>query len=364
MNNLIIMDLQLFAEEKTEKATPKKRKEARERGQVFRSIELNSAIVLLIGFGALKLASLFVLDKLQTLYTKYLTIQGSMDEIYSYPGLSQMNRELLTTLGLIIAPIVGLIMIAGLIVNYCQVGFVFTSKAISPNLNRLNPIEGLKRIFSKRAMAEFIKSLLKLGLVSSIVYWDLIANIEILPNLVKWDIMKSLSFVLNRAFNIGIKMALCLLILAIFDFFYQWWDYEKSLRMTKQELKDEYKQVEGDPLVRSKIRERQRQLGMLRMMQEIPKADVVITNPVHFAVALRYNPDEHDSPVVVAKGRDYVALKIKEIANKNHVAVVENKPLAQALYSSTEIGQTIPPELFHAVAEVLAFVYNLKGKQI
>jgi len=160
------------------------------------------------------------------------------------------------------------------------------------------------------------------------------------------------------------KIAVILLILAVFDYFYQWWEYEKSLRMTKHELKEEYKQVEGDPLIRSKVRERQRQLGMRRMMQEIPRADVVITNPVHYAVALRYEPNENDAPVVVAKGQDYLALKIKEIAKENNVTVVQNRSLAQALYRSTEIGQTIPPELFHAVAEVLAYVYSIKGKQV
>ena len=150
------------------------------------------------------------------------------------------------------------------------------------------------------------------------------------------------------------------MILAILDYFYQWWEYEKSLRMSKQEIKEEYKQMEGDPQIRSKMREKQRQIGMRRMMQEIPRADVVITNPEHYAIALRYRQEEDEAPVVVAKGQGYVALRIKEIAREHNIVMVENKALAQALYKTTDIGSTIPPELFHAVAEVLAFVYNLK----
>ncbi|MFO7154830.1 MAG: flagellar biosynthesis protein FlhB, partial [Caldicoprobacter oshimai] len=258
----------------------------------------------------------------------------------------------------------GLVMLAGLAINYWQVGFIFTTRPVMPNLSRINPLEGLKRIFSKRTLVELLKSLLKLALVIFISYKEFMADMEFLAQLAKWDIKNSFIVVGDMVFNIGIKMAVVFLVLAVFDYFYQWWEYEKSLRMTKQELKDEYKEVEGHPLIRSRIRERQRQIGLRRMMQEIPKADVVVTNPVHFAVALRYDPKEHDAPVVVAKGQDYLALKIKEIAKKHGVYIVENKPLAQMLYKSTEIGQAIPPELFRAVAEVLAFVYSMKGKRI
>ena len=175
---------------------------------------------------------------------------------------------------------------------------------------------------------------------------------------------KSVSLILNNAYDIAIKIAVVLLVFSVFDFGYQWWQYEIDLMMTKQEVKEEYKLMEGDPQVRSRIRSKQRELGMRRMMQEIPKADVVITNPIHYAVALKYDPDRDNAPVVVAKGKDYLALKIKEIAQKHNVVITENKPLAHALYNSTEVGQEIPPELFQAVAEVLAFVYELKGKTI
>lgn len=358
------MDLQLFAEEKTEKATPKKRREARQRGQVFRSIELNSAIVLIAGFLVLRLMSSFVQNKIQSVYIHYLGNIGTTDNLFTLAGINKMNQNLIFTLAIILMPVLGLIMVSGLVVNYWQVGFLFTTRPLVPNLNRLNPVEGFKRIFSKRALAELLKSFLKLAIIIYTAYSEILKNIGQLTQLADWDLYKSFLYVSEAAFKIGTKIAIILIILAIFDYFYQWWEYEKSLRMTKQELKEEFKQVEGDPLVRSRIRERQRQLAMRRMMQEIPKADVVITNPVHFAVALRYEPSENDAPVVVAKGQDYVALKIKEIAKEHDVTIVQNKPLAQALYNSTEIGQTIPPELFHAVAEVLAYVYSIKGKQV
>lgn len=358
------MNLQLFAEERTEKATPKKRREARERGQVFKSVELSSAATLVIGLLALKLTSSFVMDKLYRAYNRYLQADGFIEQLNTQVGILAMVKEIVYTVALAVLPICGLIMVAGLAINFCQVGFIFTTRPLMPNLNRINPLEGLKRIFSKRTFVELLKSLLKLAIVGFISYQEFMADIKSLAQLAQLGLRRSFIVVAEMAFNIGIKMAVVFIILAVFDYFYQWWEYEKSLRMTKQELKDEFKEVEGHPLIRSRIRERQRQISLRRMMQEIPKADVVITNPVHFAVALRYDPKEHDAPVVVAKGQDYVALKIKEIAKKHGVYIVENKLLAQMLYKSTEVGQTIPPELFRAVAEVLAFVYSVKGKRI
>lgn len=358
------INLQLFAEERTEKATPKKRREARQRGQVFKSVELNSAVALIVGLLALKFASPFMMKKLCQAYDRYLQPEVVYNQLYTYSGVVAMAKDMLYTVALTALPVCGLVMLAGLAINYWQVGFIFTSRPLMPSLNRINPLEGLKRIFSKRTLVELLKSLLKLIIVVFISYREFMTDIGSLAQLAKWDIKKGFFAVANMAFNIGIKTAVVFIILAVFDYFYQWWEYEKNLRMTKQELKDEYKEVEGHPLIRSRIRERQRQIGLRRMMQEIPRADVVITNPVHFAVALRYDPKEHDAPVVVAKGQDYLALKIKEIAKKHGVYIVENKPLAQMLYKSTEIGQAIPPELFRAVAEVLAFVYSMKGKRI
>ncbi len=358
------MDLQLFAEERTEKATLKKRRDARERGQVFRSVELNSAIVLLTSFTMLKLIFTTIMENLGKVYIDFLDANIAIDQIFTYEGIRKLGIKVAWILAVTLGPYMLVALTAGLVANYGQVGFLFTTKTISPKLSRLNPLEGFKRIFSRRSFVEFVKSIIKLAIIGGVVYTEIKRSYGRLTLWYVLDIWKSASLIGDNAYSIAIKTAIILLIFAVLDFGYQWWQYEVDLRMTKQEVKEEYKLMEGDPQVRSRIRSKQRELGMRRMMQDIPKADVVITNPTHYAVALKYDPDEQDAPVVVAKGQDYLALRIKEIAKENNVVVTENKPLAQALYNSTEVGQLIPPELFHAVAEVLAFVYDLKGRTV
>jgi len=358
------MDLQLFAGEKTEKATLKKRRDARQRGQVFRSMEINSALVLLASFTALKILFPSILDNLKDVYIRLLDGSISIYQLFSYEGLRKLGMNMGWTIAVTITPFMLITMIAGLVANYGQVGFLFTTETITPKLSRINPLEGFKRIFSKRSLVEFAKSIIKLAIIGGVLYTEIS---ESFGQIVLWyreDIITSVSLIGNSAYNIAIKICIILLIFAVLDYGYQWWQYEADLKMTKQEVKDEYKLMEGDPQIRSRIRSKQRELGMQRMMQEIPKADVVITNPIHYAVALRYDPDRDNAPLVVAKGQDYLALKIKEIAKKNDIVITENKALAQALYNSTDVGQEIPEELFHAVAEVLAFVYDLKGSTI
>lgn len=354
------MDLQLFAEEKTEKATPKRRRDAREKGQVLKSMEINSVLVLLAVFGAIDFMFSDLLEACENVYKAFLKFDLPLDFLFTYNELRNLWIQITLMFFKLIGPVLAISMIAGLVANYGQVGFLITNETLIPKLSRLNPIEGFKRIFSKRAIFELFKSLTKIGIVAWVVWSELSTSIFQIHTLFNHDIKKAVQLIADKSFTIVYKAGLALVILAILDYFYQWWEYEKSLRMSKQEIKEEYKQMEGDPQIRSKIRERQRQLGMRRMIQEIPHADVVITNPTHYAVALRYRQDEDDAPVVIAKGKDYLALKIKEVAKEHDVVTVENKPLAQALYNTTEIGSTIPPELFHAVAEVLAFVYNLK----
>jgi flagellar biosynthetic protein FlhB len=263
--------------------------------------------------------------------------------------------------GTAIAPFLITSLVAGLAINYGQVGFLFTTKTIEPKLSKINPLEGFKRIFSKRSLVDLVKAIIKLAIIGSIVYTEIKKNVGNIGLWYTGNLFGTINLLGNSVFNLAIKIGIILLIFAILDYGYEWWRYELDLMMTKQEVKDEYKLMEGDPQVRSRIRAKQRELGMRRMMQEIPKADVVITNPTHYAVALSYNPDD-DAPVVVAKGQGYLALKIKEVAQRNGIVITENKPLAKALFTSTDVGQMIPSELFHAVAEVLAYVYNLKGK--
>jgi flagellar biosynthetic protein FlhB len=243
-----------------------------------------------------------------------------------------------------------------------QVGFLFTMEPLKMKISKLDPIQGFKRIFSLRAIVELLKSILKIiivGLVTFSVLWFQIDEILLLTD-------KSLGASLSSIGNLTVKMGLyasaALLFLAFLDYLYQRYDFERNIRMSKQDIKDEYKKTEGDPLIKSKIKQKQREMAMKRMMQEVPKADVVITNPTHYAVALKYEDEKMDAPVVIAKGVDYVALKIKELAKEHDVVTVENRPLARALYSQTEIGDAIPEEFFKAVAEILAYVYRLKNK--
>jgi flagellar biosynthesis protein FlhB len=240
------------------------------------------------------------------------------------------------------------------------VGFLFTAKALRPKMSRINPKEGFKRIFSVRSLAELVKAVLKIAALGWVAWGEYVANLSRFPEMAEQGLLQGAALMADMAINIAFKMALVLLALAAADYFYQWWRREKELRMTKQEIKDEFKLTEGDPQTKSRIRQKQRQIGMMRMMQSIPTANVVITNPTHYAIALRYKEGRDAAPVVVAKGKDFVAQRIKEEARKYGVEMVENRPLAQALYVYCDIGDSVPKDMYKAVAEVLAYVYRLK----
>lgn len=260
------------------------------------------------------------------------------------------------------APIVLISFFISLFITYVQVGFLFTTKPLKAKLSRINPIEGFKRIFSKRSLVELLKSILKIFFVGYVAYSYGSKNIGTIvnyPSMEPGQILKNFS---KLAFSFSIRIIGALLFLAILDYLYQWRDYEKNLMMTKQEVKEEFKQTEGDPLIKSRIREKQRKIAMNRMMQDVPKADVIITNPTHLAVAIKYDDDLYIAPYLLAKGADVVAENIKKVAKENSIPIVENKPLARVLYSTVDIGEVIPEELYEAVAEVLAYVYSLKDE--
>lgn len=357
---LFRLNLQLFAEEKTEAATPHKRQEVRKKGQVAKSGELGTAAVVLTGFFVIKLCMNFAIERfgllMQHLLSSISFWQGDQETILSLFIL------VLKETGIILLPIFGALLVISITANLVQVGFMFNMTLIQPQLNRINPLEGFKRIFSRRALIEFLKSMLKVIIIGWIVYAEMYKRISLLANLSQYNLMHTVSLVNDSVFDIVQTIGLLLLLIALVDYLYQRWEFEKSIRMTKQELKEDYKQTEGDPKIRSRIRQRQRELASRRMMQAVPKADVVITNPTHFAVALLYDAEKMAAPEVVAKGTGVIAQKIKEIAKAHNVPMVENPPLAQALYKSVEIGQQIPAELYSAVAEVLAFVYRLRNR--
>lgn len=353
------LHLQFFAGEKTEKATPKKKKEARNKGQVAKSAELSPALIILSIFLLFTIFGSLVADGLKEAFvltlSEFSAWEITVDNVYV------VFIQLLWLCAKFLLPIFGVVVIVGLIANYLQVGFLLTGEPLKMKLERLDPIKGFKRIISMRALVELVKSLLKITIVSTIVFLVLWGEKDKLLLLSKYTISDMLSFVGGLTLKLGIYVAILLALLAFFDYLYQRYEHNKNLRMSKQDIKDEYKTTEGDPLIKSKVRERQKQMAMRRMMQEVPTADVVITNPTHYSIAIKYEAGKMSAPIVIAKGQDYIALKIREVATANRITLIENKPLARALYQRVEIGESIPEDLFKAVAEVLAYVYRLKG---
>lgn len=354
------LDLQWFAQEKTEPATPRKRQEARQKGQVAKSAELPGAFILVFCLLVLMMLGGYMKERLYHLFTAAFTEYMRMDVTDS--SVLNIFADLTLQGALLLAPVmIGSVAIA-LAANYVQVGFLFTGQPLVPKLNKLNPVEGLKRMFSLRALVDFLKSMFKLLIVGYIAYSTLMAERETLFALSGLPVEDLFGYAASVTLNLGLKIGAALIVLAILDYFYQRYEYLKGLRMSKQDIKDEHKKLEGDPLVKSRIRDKQRRVAMRRMMQEVPKADVVITNPTHYAVALRYDAEEMDAPQVIAKGRDLIALRIRDIAREHDIVIMENRPLARALYDKVDIGGFVPADLFQAVAEVLAYVYRIKQK--
>ena len=354
------LDLQFFAGEKTEKATPKKRQDSRKKGQVAKSQDVNTSVNLLAVFSVLLLLGPYMYGRLSGVVRDYL--QQSADAHFSEEDIQTILVEVLLQMGMVLGPVFAAAVLAGILANVVQIGFMFSTESIQFKLEKLDPIKGFKRIFSMRAIVELLKSILKISFVGTVAFWVLWQRMDEIMILSQVSLGDAMSTIADITVKVGLYAAAALLFIALLDYLYQKYDFEKNIRMSKQDIKDEYKNSEGDPLIKSKIKQKQRQMAAQRMMQEVPNADVVITNPTHFAIALKYDAEKADAPLVVAKGVDFVAQKIKYIAKENDVVMVENRPLARALYDQADIGQAIPEEFFKAVAEILAFVYKTKGK--
>ncbi|SDT46093.1 flagellar biosynthetic protein FlhB [Paenibacillaceae bacterium GAS479] len=354
------VDLQLFNGEKTEDATPKKKQEARDKGQVAKTPELPGAFIILFVFASFYMLGGFYKERIYRLFGSLFNSWLTMD--LTDGNVMSLFYDIMIQLLILLSPILLLAFLAALLFNYAQVGFLLATEPITPDLKKLDPIKGMQNIFSMRSVVEFFKSIIKLVVVGVVVFmaiwgeWDRILQLGLVP------IEGIFAFTSSLTLKIGMQFAVLLVVIAVLDYIYQRYEFEKSLRMSFQDIKDEYVKTEGNPLIKGKIKERQRKMALQRMMQEIPKADVVITNPTHYAIAIKYDGSKMQAPVILAKGMDYVALRIKEIAKENGVLTMENRPLARALYDRTEIGDTIPADLFQAVAEVLAYVYKLKGR--
>jgi len=348
------------AQEKTEKPTSRRRGKAREQGQVAKSMEIASVGVLLAGITSLWLFGGFFYDQIVGLMRHmFQNLSGSHLDFASLVDLSSMvwSHFLITVL-----PVWAAVTLAAIVVNLAQVGFLFAPKRIKPDLKKINPIKGFKKLFSLRLLVDLGKNLGKIAVVGGVAYLTVRQEWDNLPNLGDLPVSVIASYILDVCFTIFWRTAMAMIVLAILDWSYQKWDFEKNLKMSKQEVKDEYKQTEGDPQVKGRIRSIQREQAKHRMMADVPQADVVLTNPTHLAVALSYKVGQMDAPTVVAKGANKVAEKIKAIAKEHNIPIIEDKPLAQALYKAVEVGQAIPGDLYETVATILAHVYRMKNK--
>jgi flagellar biosynthetic protein FlhB len=347
-------------QEKTEQATSKRREDAREKGQVTKSRELASVAVLgaclvYFYFGASDLANQ-LMTLMKTSFRKSGQTTVSIDTIQ--PLLTDLCYQAFALL----APFLLVTMIAGLMINILQVGVLFSAEPITPKYSKIDPVKGLKRLFSLRSLVELIKNVLKMAIVGFVAYLTISGESHNLLPLVDLGVRDILGYLGKVSFKILYSTCWILVILAILDYAYQKWEHERSLKMSLKEIKEENRQSEGDPLIKGRIKKLQREMARKRMMAAVPKADVVITNPTHFAVAIRYEPETMNAPCVIAKGADFLAEKIKEIARNSGVPVVENKLVAQVLYKMTPVDQAVPENLYKAIAEILAHIYSLKQK--
>ena len=367
----IAYDLQFFAEdangaEKTEQPTAKKLDDARKEGQVAKSQEIATAFSLLALFLILRFGYGFMGENFIGIFSRTYNNIPNIARLYDgqLPWAyitSTMNNAMLTML-LLCAPFFLVGFVIALLCDIVQVGFRPTGKPLQPKLSKLNPISGMKKIFSTRKLFELAKSILKLVIMGAVIYSFFIGRTESLFLLYDIPLKQAIGLMGSLIIDLGLRIAAAYMVIAFADLIYQRRKFTKDMMMTKQEVKDEFKNSEGDPQVKAQQKRRMMQASQRRMMQQLPQADVVITNPTHYAVAIKYDAEEAEAPMVIAKGADYLAKKIKEAAKENGVEIVENKPLARMLYANVEVGELVPPELYKAVAEVLAYVYHLQGK--
>ncbi len=348
--------------ERTEPATPRRRQEARERGHVARSQDLSSAVVLLAGIVALKwyggalLAGLSELSRAAFEESGVVDLSASSVRAYGIAGALALARVFL--------PVLVTIMAGGFLINLAQVGFLFTTSSFEFRLDRMNPIAGLGRILSPRGLVRLVSVIVKMLIVGTIVWLTIQARAADFLALMDMDVQEILRFLLAVAWTLSIRVGLALLAFALLDYGYQRFQYEMDLRMSRGEVQEELKRLEGDPEIKRRRRRLQRNLALQRMMAAVPKAAVVITNPTELAIALEYEPGKQDAPRVIAKGAGHVAEKIRDIAGENGIPIVRKPELAQVLFRTVEIGKTIPVDLYKAVADILAYVWRITGRPV
>jgi flagellar biosynthetic protein FlhB len=346
-------------EERTEPASSKKREDARAKGKVFRSQELNSAVILVFGTLILYFAGAAMASGLADMCRELFSTAGAYR--LTAAGAQELAVTVVMRFGYIVVPFVAGLSVVGLALNFAQVGFMFTLEPLMPDFNKVNPLNGIKKVLvSRRSMVELLKNVLKVTIVGYIAWGAVRGILAETITMMDGDPAGVLSFMARAAMGLSFKTGLAFLVLAALDYAYQRFEYEKDMRMTKQEVKEEGKSQEGDPQVKARVRSIQRRIAYRRMMQDVPTADVVVTNPTHIAVALKYDTEKMSAPKVVAKGAELIARKIREIALEHGVPIVEDRPLARTLYASVEVGEEIPDKMFQAVAQLLAYIYRMK----
>ncbi len=369
---ILELDLQFFAKmgpggEKTEKPTAKKLSDARKEGQVAKSTEIGNAFMLVGLFLILKIVGSFMGGRFKSIFARVYNLIPDLAKRYATSfnanTVHGLFRDIYLQMFIILIPTLAVAILIAVVVNIVQVKWQPTAKPLKPKLTKLNPINGFKRLFSKEKLFELLKSIVKVFVVFYVAYSMLKDQLGMLLLLYELPFSQALAAICELVLDVGLRISLVYIIVGFADYAFQKWRFTEDQKMTKQEVKDEIKNAEGDPQIKGQQRRRMREASMRRMMSSVPQADVVITNPTHFAVALRYDLAIADAPVVVAKGQDFLARRIKEVAAENGVEVVENKPLARMLYHNVPLDAKIPEELYQAVAEVLAFVYNIKKER-
>ncbi len=352
----------MAGEEKTEKATPKKRRDQRKEGNVLQSKEIVTAASVLGIFTSMRLLIGFITKTMLAYYSQSFEELGTTE--VSTDTIMPIFVDVITVVVVTVLPICLIAIFLGIIPTVAQTKGLFTMKALKPKFSRLNPLSGIKKLFSLQAIVGILKGLIEVIIISVVIYNEIVARMPKFIALMNTGVMQGITYAALTIFDMVMLICIMLVFVAAADFLFQWWQFEKKLMMSKQEVKEEFKQMEGDPQIKSKIKQRQQQMAAQRMMHDVPTADVVVRNPTHYAVALKYDQDENNAPQVVAKGKDFLALRIVAIAEENDVMTIENPPLARSLYSMVDIGREIPAELYNAVAEVLTVVYREKNKTL
>lgn len=361
-------NLQMFASEgdggeKTEEPTAKKLEDARKKGQAAKSQDLTTSVSLLVFFVLLKVYLGYLGNNLLAIFNDYYRhISDYTNEEFNLQTSCSFLGDAVYKIVIFILPFLVVSFVATVITMLMQVKWKISYEPMKPDLKKFNPISGLKRLISKDKLMQLLTSTAKIIVIVAVVYNYLQDKWHYVMDMYHYSLPQALALAGDVIVNIGLRISLFFFVIGMVDWLYQKWKFHKDMKMTKQEVKDEYKNQEGDPKVKGQQKQRMRQASQRRMMQELPKADVVITNPTHLAVAIQYDKEKYDAPVVLAKGADYLAEKIKDVARLNKIEIVENKPLARMLYHNVDIGEQIPPELYQMVAEVLAYVYGLQGR--